>query len=206
MKAGDHIALVGKSSLDWVTVFMATITYGAVIVPIHQDFNPADLQHIVNHSESVMLFCTRSIWDCIDFDQLPRVRAVILTDEHEVVAEKESAGVGKALHQLSAAFDEKYKSGFYRNDIHYYEKQRDDLMVLNYTSGTTGFSKGVMISSLNLVGNIVYAINSGLMYRHPCLRLHVRHVGASGCWLTRHVAGSSAVAQGADEGAGRGET
>ena len=77
IKPGDHIALVGKNTPAWVTVFMATITYGAVIVPILQDFNPVDMQHIVNHSESVLLFTTRSIWDAIDFDQLPRVRAVL---------------------------------------------------------------------------------------------------------------------------------
>lgn len=162
---GDHIALVGKNTPDWVTVFIATITYGAVIVPILQDFNPTDVQHIVNHSDSVLLFTTRSIWDSIDFDSLPRVRAVLLTDEYEVVAEKDSAGVSKVLHNLSAAFAERYKSGFYRNDIHYHEAKRDELLVINYTSGTTGFSKGVMITSLNLAGNMMYAINSGLMYR-----------------------------------------
>ena len=166
IKPGDHIALVGKNTPAWVTVFMATITYGAVIVPILQDFNPADMQHIVNHSESVLLFTTRSLWDAIDFDQLPRVRAVLLTDEHhEVVAEKPSAGVSEAQHNAPATFAERYASGFYRNHIRYPDVPVNQMMVLNYTSGTTGFSKGVMLTSRNLAGNIVYAINSGLMYQ-----------------------------------------
>ena len=162
IKPGDHIALIGKNTPSWVTIFMGTITYGAVIVPILQEFNPTDVQHIINHSESVMLFAGKAIWDTLDFDQLHRLRAVMLTEERQVVAEKVAGEVSKVLYDLPAAFAERYKSGFYRNEIHYPNVPNEALMVINYTSGTTGFSKGVMITGNNLAGNIVYGINSGL--------------------------------------------
>ena len=165
IKPGDHIALVGKNTPAWVTVFMGTITYGAVIVPILQEFNPNDVQHIINHSESVLLFVSKSIWDSLDFDQLHRVQAVVLTEERQVVAEKDTGTVSKALYDLPAAFAQEHKNGFYRNDIHYPDVPNDALMVINYTSGTTGFSKGVMLTGNNLAGNIVYGINSGLHSR-----------------------------------------
>ncbi|MBO4871146.1 MAG: AMP-binding protein [Muribaculaceae bacterium] len=165
IKPGDHIALIGKNTHEWVTVFIATITYGAVIVPILQDFNPADVQHIVNHSESIMLFTTRSIWDTLDFEQLFNVRAVLLTDESKVVAEKQPDSVSLEISHLEASFNERYKDGFYRNDVRFADVPNDAMLVINYTSGTTGFSKGVMITNNNLAGNIVFAINSGIFYR-----------------------------------------
>ena len=165
VKPGDHIALVGKNTPAWVTIFMGTITYGAVIVPILQEFNPTDVQHIINHSESVLLFASKAIWDTLDFDQLHRIRAVMLTEERQVVAEKVAGEVSKVLYDLPAAFDERFKNGFYRNDIHYPDVPNTELMVINYTSGTTGFSKGVMLTGNNLAGNIVYGINSGLHRR-----------------------------------------
>ena len=181
IQRGDHIALVGKNTPTWVTVFMATITYGAVIVPILQDFNPADVQHNINHSESVMLFTTQAIWDTLDFDQLHRVRGVLLTDTKQVVAEKEEGNVSQPLAELNALFAERYASGFYRNDIHYADVPNSELMVLNYTSGTTGFSKGVMLNGNNLAGNIVYAINSGLLYRESRSLSFLPMAHAYGC-------------------------
>ena len=181
IKQGDHIALVGKNTPSWVTVFMATITYGAVIVPILQEFNPTDVQHIVNHSESVMLFTSKAIWDTLDFDQLHRVRAVLLTDEHQLVAEQPGETVSKVLYGLEDAFKEKYKSGFYRNDIHYADVPNEALMVINYTSGTTGFSKGVMLTGNNLCGNLVYGINSELHYRGSRVLSFLPLAHAYGC-------------------------
>ena len=137
VKQGDRIALIGKNIPNWITTFMATITYGAVIVPILQEFNPADAQHIINHSEATMLFISKNIWENLEFDKMPRVDA----------------------------FKKKYGEGFYRNDIHYAEVPNDALVEINYTSGTTGFSKGVMLTANNLAGNVVYGINSGLHYK-----------------------------------------
>lgn len=165
IKQGDKVALIGKNTPSWVTVFIATITYGAVIVPILQEFNPTDAQHIINHSEAQLLFTSKAIWDSLDFDQLHRIRAAISLDNNQLLAEKAGETIGKSIYELPQVFAEKYKNGFYRNDIRYADVPGDALMEINYTSGTTGFSKGVMITGNNLCGNLVYGINSGLHYK-----------------------------------------
>ena len=171
VKTGDRIALIGKNIPNWVTIFMGTITYGAVIVPVLQEFNPTDAQHIINHSEATMLFISKSIWENMDFDKMPRVRAVIQLEDMKLLAEKDEECVSKAMDGLQDAFNELYGDGFYRNHIHYADVPNEALVEINYTSGTTGFSKGVMLTANNLAGNIVYGINSGLHFkdasRHP---------------------------------------
>ena len=163
---GDRIALIGKNIPNWVVTFMGTITYGAVIVPILQEFNPADAQHIINHSEATMLFISKSIWENLEFDKMPRVKAVFLLEDMKLIAEEEgSDNAAKAKDGLEAAFNELHPQGFYRNDIHYPDVPNDALVEINYTSGTTGFSKGVMLTANNLAGNVVYGINSGLHFK-----------------------------------------
>jgi len=165
VKQGDRIALIGKNTPNWVTVFMATITYGAVIVPVLQEFNPTDAQHIINHSEATLLFTTKAIWENLEFNQLMHVRAVMTLEKLELVVEKPGELVGKALFGLDKSFETQYPNGFGRDDVKFPEVPNDALMELNYTSGTTGFSKGVMLTGNNLCGNVVYGINSKLHYR-----------------------------------------
>ncbi len=165
IKQGDKVALIGKNTPSWVTVFIGTITYGAVIVPILQEFNPNDAQHIINHSEATLLFSSKAIWDTLDFDNLLGIRAALSLDNDELLAEKEGETVSREIYRLDETFRERYPNGFYRNDIHYPDVSPDAMMELNYTSGTTGFSKGVMLTGNNLCGNVVYGINSGLHYR-----------------------------------------
>lgn len=162
---GDRIALIGKNTPSWVNVFIATITYGAVIVPILQEFNPHDAQHIINHSESKMLFVSNSIWENLDFDGMKNIESVISLDSHELLAQKEGKEVDKALAEIDADMQQAYPNGFGPGDVKYPEVPNERLMVINYTSGTTGYSKGVMISGNNLSGNIVYGINSQLHRR-----------------------------------------
>ncbi len=162
---GDRIALIGKNTPSWVNVFIATITYGAVIVPILQEFNPHDAQHIINHSESKMLFVSNSIWENLDFDGMKNIESVISLDSHELLAQKDGKEVDKALAEIDADMQQAYPGGFGPGDVRYPEVPNDRLMVINYTSGTTGYSKGVMISGNNLSGNIVYGINSQLHRR-----------------------------------------
>lgn len=162
---GDRIALIGKNTPSWVNVFIATITYGAVIVPILQEFNPHDAQHIINHSESKMLFVSNSIWENLDFDGMKNIESVISLDSHELLAQKDGKEVDKALAEIDAGMQRAYPGGFGPGDVRYPEVPNDRLMVINYTSGTTGYSKGVMISGNNLSGNIVYGINSQLHRR-----------------------------------------
>ncbi len=165
---GDKIALMGKNTSTWVTVFIGTITYGAVIVPVLQDFNPQDAQHIINHSDAVMLFVSNSLWETFEIEKMPKLRAVLSIDNNlNLLAENpENKGhIGSILKNLSRKFRSVYKNGFSRNDIHYPSLPPQSLAVINYTSGTTGFSKGVMLSLNNLCGNVVYGIHSKLHYQ-----------------------------------------
>lgn len=165
IKRGDHIALIGKNTPSWVATFMATITYGAVIVPILQEFNPNDAQHIINHSDSVLLMSSKAVFDSIDFDMLHKVRAAISLDDVSLLAQKEGETVGEALAKVDDLFKAAYPDGFTPAHVKYPEIDNKELMVINYTSGTTGFSKGVMITGNNLAGNIVYGIDSQLCFK-----------------------------------------
>ena len=164
IQEGDHVAIIGKNNPTWVTLFLATITYGAVIVPILQDFNPNDAQHIVNHSEAKLLFASKSNWESLDFENMRMVRAALSLDDRTLYEQKEEEVVADVLASLEEKFAAAYPNGFTVDDITYPEVPGDRLMDINYTSGTTGFSKGVMITGNNLCGNIVYGINSGLCY------------------------------------------
>ena len=167
IKQGEKIALLGKNTPEWIQIFFATITYGAVIGPVLNEFTPQDAQHIVNHSDSVLLFTNKSIWESIEFDNLPKVKAVFSLDNGELLAESEESGevVLNAMRNISSIFETKYPNGFCRTDVKYPEVKSNALAVINYTSGTTGFSKGVMLSYNNLCGNVVYGINANLHYR-----------------------------------------
>lgn len=167
LRPGDKVALLGKNSVTWVHCFMATITYGATIVPILSDFNPHDAQHIINHSDATVLFISQSVWENFDLEEMPSLRVVVSLETRKVLAERVPEG-GKSAEQmvsnLTRRFRAKYKDGFKVEDVSYPSMQPEDIAVLNYTSGTTGFSKGVMLSYKNLAGNIGYGLQSRLHY------------------------------------------
>ena len=167
IKPGQKVALLGKNSLQWIVTYMATLTYGAVVVPILQDFNPIDAQHIINHSDSVILFVSDSIWEDLDFDKMPGVRFAISIDTSEVLAEMPSVAgkAKKAMGTLSKKFSKLYPSGYTPADVQYKFFSADSLAEINYTSGTTGFSKGVMLTLNTLCGNVVFGIRSQLHFR-----------------------------------------
>lgn len=165
IKQGDKIALIGKNTSKWVVVMISAMTYGATIVPILQEFNPLDVQHIVNHSEAVILFSTKAIWDTIEFDSLHNIRAVVSLETLEVFAQKEGENVEEIFSKEDALFTSAYPKGFSLGDIHYADVADDDVMILNYTSGTTGYSKGVMITCANVTGNAEYGVATRLHYR-----------------------------------------
>ena len=164
VKKGDKIALIGRNTPYWVTVFIGTITYGAVIVPILQDFNPRDAQHIINHSDSELLFAANRIWEQMDLENMPSVRAAISCDNRALLAQQEQETIAALLEQIPAEFEKEYPNGFTAEDIKYERPDNTSLAVINYTSGTTGFSKGVMLSYNNLTGNTVFGMRSKLHF------------------------------------------
>ena len=167
VKRGDKIALMGRNSFSWVVVYMATLTYGAVIVPVLHDFNVQDAQHIINHSDSVILFINESIFDNMEFDKIPQVKAVMSLDRREVLAEHPvtNRAVEKFLARLPEKMRRKYPHGFTTADIDYPDIDESELAEINYTSGITGFSKGVMLTLGNLGGNVRFGVRSRLHFR-----------------------------------------
>ena len=164
IEQGDKVAVMGKNNANWVTTFLATVTYGAVIVPILQDFKANDAIHIVNHSESKLLFITDLIWENIDVDQVPNLQAVISLNTMDLI----TTGLPKtqAIDKMTIEemFAEKYPNGFTPEDVHYVDRSNAELASINYTSGTTGFSKGVMTPANALAGNVLFGLESKLVY------------------------------------------
>ncbi len=167
LKPGDHVALLGKNSASWVVMFIGTITYGATIVPILADFNPHDAQHIVNHSDARVLFVNSSIWETLDFEEMPELKAAVSLETRQVLAERETEGhqiPSRIIRNLTRKFKATYPKGFRREDVVYPEIDAENTAILNYTSGTTGLSKGVMLTYDNIAGNVNYGIVSRLHY------------------------------------------
>ena len=161
---GDRIAVMGKNNANWVTTYLATITYGAVIVPILQDFKANDAIHIINHSESKLLFVTDLIWEHIDVDQVPDLQAVISLNTMDLIVTglPKTQAVDKMT--IEELFAEKYPNGYTADDVKYVERSNAELASINYTSGTTGFSKGVMTPMNALAGNVLFGLKSKLVF------------------------------------------
>lgn len=163
IKRGDRIALVGRNNPRWCITFLATVTYGAVIVPILQDFNPNDIHHIIHHSESQLLFVGDAQWEHIDTDKIEKVRAIYSLIDFECLYSRS----GKKSHQrcvVSKQFHRHYPKGLERNNLKYPHTPNEKMVLLNYTSGTTGFSKGVMLTGNNLAGNMVFGRSLNVHY------------------------------------------
>lgn len=165
IRRGDKVALIGKDNARWCIAYMAVITYGAIIVPILQDFNPNDVHHIINHSESVFLFVSDRIWDSLEEDKIEEVRGVFSLSDFRCLHQRDGENIQKLMKNLDEKMAERYPKGFQASDIQYAELDNDKIVELNYTSGTTGFSKGVMLTGNNLAGNVTYARTLDLLFR-----------------------------------------
>jgi long-chain acyl-CoA synthetase len=166
VKEGDKIALVGKDSSNWCIVYLATITYGAIIVPILQDFNPNDIHHIVNHSDALFLFVSERIWDSLEEEKIIHIRGVFSLTDFCCLHQREGEQILRLVKdELDSKMSERYPGGFGPHDIRYAEVDNDKVVLINYTSGTTGFSKGVMLTGNNLAGNITYARTLDVIFR-----------------------------------------
>lgn len=165
IRRGDKIALIGRDCANWCVVYMAAVTYGAIIVPILPDFNPNDVHHIINHSESVFLFVSDRIWDTLEEEKISEIRGVFSLTDFRCLHQRDGENIQKLLKELDCRFTEEYPNGFTRKNIRYADLDNDKVVLLNYTSGTTGFSKGVMLTGNNLAGNVTYARTLDVLFR-----------------------------------------
>ena len=164
IKKNDKIALMGKNNSNWVAVYLAAITYGAIIVPILQDFRANDAIHIINHSESKLLFISDINWEGIDLEQIPKIKAAVsLNDWHPISLALDPKKIN--YEAIANKFKEKHPDGYWPKDLHFDERGNDCVGSINYTSGTTGFSKGVIMPLNGLAGNIRYALEQNLVSR-----------------------------------------
>ena len=165
IRRGDKIALIGRDCANWCVVYMAAVTYGAIIVPILPDFNPNDVHHIINHSESVFLFVSDRIWDALEEEKISEIRGVFSLTDFRCLHQRDGENIQKLLKELDSRFTGEYPNGFTRENIRYADLDNDKVVLLNYTSGTTGFSKGVMLTGNNLAGNVTYARTLDVLFR-----------------------------------------
>ena len=186
--------MVGKNGSRWCIVYIAAITYGAVIVPILQDFNVNDIKHIVNHSDSKLLFISDYLWENIDEEELLYVEAIFnLANNNLLYRKLEKDQIENAYNKLSENFEEQYPNGFTSADVLFPTIPNTELACISYTSGTTGFSKGVMLPGNALAGNIVYGLGSKLLERGDRALAFLPLAHAYGCafdFLTSFCAGS----------------
>lgn len=160
VKKGDKIALIGKNSANWAVTYLAIISYGATVVPILPDFHSNDVHHIVNHSDSVILFSGDSIWENLDEKSMPNLRAVFTLTDYKLVIEGKSENVRNIYEKLESFYEDMYPGGITSEKLTFDEVSNEEVGVLNYTSGTTGFSKGVVLPLNSLAANIRYARNN----------------------------------------------
>jgi long-chain acyl-CoA synthetase len=155
---GDKIALVGRNSANWCITYLAAVTYGAVIVPILPDFKPDDLTNIINHSDSRFLFVDDKIYDNLEIGKMPELIGVISLDDFRLIF-----SLNLTVKKTFSILEETYLNSYpelKQEDIKFSEISNDNLAVISYTSGTTGFSKGVMITHNSLSANVRYAQNN----------------------------------------------
>ncbi len=155
IREGDKIALLGRNSANWCATYLAVVTYGAVVVPILPDFKPDDLHNIINHSDSKILFADDKLWESLEPEKVKDLQCVMSLDSFEMLLSR-SGKITEIYKSLDDKFSQAYPA-FSPADIKFSGIDNEKLAVLSYTSGTTGFSKGVMIPHRSLAANIRYA-------------------------------------------------
>lgn len=156
---GDKIALCGRNSANWAVAFLATLTYGAIAVPILHEFMPDQIHNIVNHSDAKLLFVGDVVATQVDATKMPGLEGIIYIPDYSLVVSRTDK-LTYAREHLNEMFGIKYPKYFRKNHVNYYiDQDPDELAMINYTSGTTGFSKGVMIPYRALWGNADFAEN-----------------------------------------------
>lgn len=157
VKPGDKIALCGRNSAHWAVAFLATVTYGAVAVPIQHEFNGEQIHNIVNHSDSKLLFIGDFAVKIIEPEKMPHLEGIINIPDFSLLISRKEA-LTYAREHLNLMFGSKYPMAFRREHVDYHIDEAEELALINYTSGTTGFSKGVMIPYRALWSNVEFVM------------------------------------------------
>ena len=157
IQKGDKIALCGRNSTNWGIAFMATLTYKAVAVPILNEFTPENVQHIVNHSDARLLFVGSVVWESLQKLDLPALDGVICMEDYSLHLSR-SPRLTEARERLNELFGKKFPNRFLPEDVCYEKDTLDELALINYTSGTTSSSKGVMLPYRSLWSNLTFAL------------------------------------------------
>ena len=159
VERGDKIAICGRNSANWAVAFLATLTYGAVAVPVLHEFTPDQIYNVVNHSEAKLLFVGDVVAKSIDATKMPNLEGVIYIPDYSLLVSRTNK-LTYAREHLNELFGKRYQKAFRPNHVNYYKEENpDELALINYTSGTTGFSKGVMLPYRALWGNLDFTLN-----------------------------------------------
>jgi long-chain acyl-CoA synthetase len=154
---GAKVSLLGRNSSNWAITYLATVTYGATIVPILPDFHPSDFENIVTHSDSVFLFTTEAFFSKLDGSRLGELKAVFSLVDFSPLLERGGFDAKGCIARSRELFESSYRSRLSPGSFYFEPVAGDELAAIVYTSGTTGFSKGVMLSHTNIISNLVYA-------------------------------------------------
>lgn len=165
IKRGDKIALCGKNSSQWAVAFLATMTYGAVAVPILHEFKPDNIHHLVSHCDARLFFTDDAIWENLDPASMTKLEGVVNLSDFSLLMSRNTR-LKEARQRLNELFGKKYPERFTPEDVVYSKEKESDVAVINYTSGSTGFSKGVMLSYESLWSNIRFCID-GVTFLTP---------------------------------------
>lgn len=158
VEKGDKIAMCGRNSAHWAVSFLATLTYGAVAVPILHEFNAEQIHNIVNHSDAKLLFVGDVVATTIVPDEMPALEGIVYNPDFSLLVSR-SEQLSYAREHLNELFGRKYPKMFSKEDVDYHKDETEELALINYTSGTTGFSKGVMLPYRALWGNTEFCLN-----------------------------------------------
>lgn len=156
LKQGDKVAICGRNQVNWAVSFLATLTYGAVPVPLLHEFKPGNIHHLVNHSEAKILFVDSTVWEGLSESEMPDLQAITRIDTFRLIYAANEQ-ITYAREHLNSLFGEKYPESFGPESLNYYEDSPNELALINYTSGTSGFSKGVMIPYRTIQSNVEFA-------------------------------------------------
>ena len=153
LKPGDKIALCGRNSAQWCVAFLSAVTYGAVIVPILADFKPDNIQHLINHSDARLAIVDEGVWEALNPDGMTQLEGALATHDFSLLHSNSETLTHTRAH-LNELFGQAYPDRFSPEHVKYYEEDNSELCLISYTSGSTGFSKGVMLPYLSLWSNV----------------------------------------------------